>query len=282
MKTILFPTDFSSPALDALKYTVELCDKISASKLIIYHSFEISHPEMIMLTDILIPLPVQINELKTEANQNLRSLDSTLLPLVNKGITIEFITDERPLVRALKEILEAAKVDLIALGLSGVGNNGKNIVGKNTSRIMNECDISTLIIPKNAAYKNIGKSMLACELKSIAERLPVSQLKGLLHLFQSKLFIVNVDHNESTNPSDLMEEETTLHQLLDDVNPEYHYIDHKNKSDALLEFAKSQKADLMIAVYRKRGLLEQFFHNSITKKLAINTSIPLLILHKKN
>jgi nucleotide-binding universal stress UspA family protein len=68
--------------------------------------------------------------------------------------------------------------------------------------------------------------------------------------------------------------------MLEDINPEYYYLDNKNKAEGLLMFAEKQKVNLMIVVHRKRGLVEQLFHKSITQKLAFKTSVPLFILHK--
>lgn len=280
MKTILIPTDFSSTALNAAKYVSAMCRKTGTERMILYHSYEIIHPGMILLTDILVPPPSQLHELKEEAINKLIVLKETLTPILNHNIVIEYVTNDLPIIKGINEIIISEKVDVVTIGISGIGNNGKNIIGTNTLKIMRECDISLLIIPSSATFNGIEKSMLACDLHDIAERLPVVQLKELLIKLSSKLVVVNVEHDETIGPYTLMKEETILHRMLDDVNPEYHYLNDKNKAEGLLMFAEREKVNLIIVVHRKRGLVEQFFHNSITKKLAFKTSIPLFILHK--
>lgn len=282
MKTILIPTDFSTTALNAAKYISDFCRKTGTERLILYHSYEMFHHgiDPILINDILIPPPSQLDELKDEAINKLIVLKETLGPLVNKNVVIEYVTNDLPIIEGINQIIIKEKVDLVTIGISGSGNNHKNIIGGNTLKIMRECDISLLIIPPTATFNGIEKSMLACDLHDIAERLPLDQLKELILKLSSKLLVVNVEHDETMSPNTLMKEETILHRMLDDINPEYYYLDDKNKAEGLLMFAKKQMANLIIVVHRKRGLVEQVFHNSITKKLAFKTSIPLFILHR--
>jgi len=280
MKTILIPTDFSTTALNAAKYISAMCKKTETERLILYHSYEIVHPDTILLTDILEPPPSQLGELENEAIRKLDILKKTLSPLVNDGTVIEYITNDLPLIEGIDEIIINEKTDLVTVGISGTANDGKNVIGSNTLQIMKECKTSLLIVPSAATFNGIKQSMLAVDLHDIAGTIPVAQLKELLLKLSSKLVVVNVEHHETMGADTLMKEETILHHLLNDLNPEYDYPDNKNKAEGLLMFAEKQNINLIIVVHRKYGLVEQLFHNSITKKLAIKTSTPLIILHK--
>jgi nucleotide-binding universal stress UspA family protein len=280
MKTILIPTDFSTTALNAAKYISAMCKKTETERLILYHSYEIVHPDTILLTDILEPPPSQLGELENEAIRKLDILKKTLSPLVNDGTVIEYITNDLPLIEGIDEIIINEKIDLVTVGISGTGNDGKNVIGSNTLQIMKECKTSLLIVPSAATFNGIKQSMLAVDLHDIAGTIPVAQLKELLLKLSSKLVVVNVEHHETMGADTLMKKETILHHLLNDLNPEYDYPDNKNKAEGLLMFAEKQNINLIIVVHRKYGLVEQLFHSSITKKLAIKTSTPLIILHK--
>ena len=280
MKTILIPTDFSTTALNAAKDISAMCKKTETERLILYHSYEIVHPDTILLTDILEPPPSQLGELENEAIRKLDILKKTLSPLVNDGTVIEYITNDLPLIEGIDEIIINEKIDLVTVGISGTGNDGKNVIGSNTLQIMKECKTSLLIVPSAATFNGIKQSMLAVDLHDIAGTIPVAQLKELLLKLSSKLVVVNVEHHETMGADTLMKKETILHHLLNDLNPEYDYPDNKNKAEGLLMFAEKQNINLIIVVHRKYGLVEQLFHRSITKKLAIKTSTPLIILHK--
>ncbi|MGN6541463.1 MAG: universal stress protein [Ginsengibacter sp.] len=280
MKTILIPTDFSTTALNAAKYISTMCKKTETERLILYHSYEIIHPGMTLLTDILEPPPLQLRELENEAIRKLSALRKTLSPLVNDSTAIEYTTNDLPLTKGIDEIIIKEKIDLVTIGISGMENDGRNIIGSNTLKIIKECKTSLLIVPSTATFNGIKKSILAVDLHDIAETLPVAQLKQLLTKLSSKLVVVNVEHHETMGADMLMKEETILHHLLNGLNPEYDYLENKNKVEGLLTFAEKRKINLTIVIHRKYGLIEQLFHTSITKKLAIKTDVPLIILHK--
>lgn len=235
---------------------------------------------MTLLTDILEPPPSQLRELENEAIRKLSALKKTLSPLVNDSTAIEYTTNDLPLTKGIDEIIIKEKIDLITVGISGMGNNGKNIIGSNTLKIMKECKTSLLIVPFPATFNGIKKSILAIDLHDIAETLPVAKLKELLTKLLSKLVVVNVEHHETMDANTLMKEETNLHYLLNNLDTEYEYLDNKNKAEGLIMFVEKQNINLMIVIHRKYGLIEQLFHTSITQKLAIKTNVPLIILHK--
>lgn len=280
MKTILIPTDFSTTALNAAKYISTMCKKTETERLILYHSYEIIHPGMTLLTDILEPPPSQLTELENEAIRKLSALKKTLSPLVNDSTAIEYTTNDLPLTKGIDQIIIKEKIDLVTIGISGIGNNGKNIIGSNTLKIMKECKTSLLIVPSAATFNGIKKSMLAVNLHNIAETLPVAQLKELMLKLSSKLLVVNVEHHETMGADILMKQETDLHDLLNDLDTEYDYLQNKNKVDGLLTFAEKRKINLTIVVHKRYASVEQLFHTSITKNLAIKTTVPLIILHK--
>ena len=273
MKTILIATDFSAASLNAARFIAELSRFTDTDRIILYHSYQTESPEIILLTDVLAPDDSELLKLKERATQGLEDLRATLGLDIRNGIKIDIRTDERSLTHAVKEIAELEKVDLVVMAM-------KKVIGRHIFQMMKECERTLLIIPSTAVFKGLNRIMLACDLDRIAERLPVARLKGLLKNTSSKLFVVNVEHNGAKDAADIIKEEADLHQLLDDVNPEYYYPVSKNKPEALIRFAEGHQIDLVITVHKKRGLLEELFHNSLTKRLAIQTDIPLLILHK--
>lgn len=274
MTTILIATDFSVPALNAARYIADFSVMTGITRIILYHSYSVEQPEIILVTDVLAPGEAELEEIRAKALQNLTDLRATIALHIRAGIKIEILADDRPLKSAINEIAASEDVDLVAMGI-------KRIIGKHIFQTMKQSRISLLLIPAAAAFQGLHRVMLACDLDKIAERLPVTTLKDLLKGSSAKLFVVNVEHNGAKDAADIIKEEGDLHQLLDDVKPEYYYPVSKNKPEALIRFAEGHQIDLVITVYRSRGLLEELFHNSLTKRLVIQTDIPLLILHKR-
>ncbi|MEJ5960948.1 universal stress protein [Pedobacter immunditicola] len=282
MKTILMLTDFSETANHAVSYLTSIAGQLGTEKIILYHSTHVTHPDMVMITDVLVPMPSGRYEVYKEALTELEKIKIKLEILFEQKMSVELLTDDRPVIKAVEEIVSAKNVDLVALGISGMHDQGNNSVGRIPAHLMTRHEFPLLIIPSLAPVGKVDSIMLACELKDISDRLPTVQLKAIVKTFNASFYIVNVNQNENTAAPELIKEQTDLHRLLDELQPEFHYIENKDIVAGLLEFADVHQIDLIVAVPKQRGLLERLFHESATKKIAIKATKPLLLLHKNN
>lgn len=282
MKTILLLTDFSETANHAVSYLSSIAGQLGTEKIILYHSTHVAHPDMMMITDVLVPIPSGRYELYKVALTELDKIKTKLEGLFEKNLSIQVITDDRPVIKAVEEIVNLQHVDLVVLGISGSHDQGKNSIGGIPAHLMTRHEFPLLIIPSLAPVGKVNRIMLACELKDIVDRMPDVQLKSIVKTLDASLYIVNVNQKEMTNAAGLMKEQTDLHRLLEELQPEFHYIENKDIVSGLLEFAELHQIDLVVAVPKQRGLLERLFHESATKKLAVKATKPLLLLHKNN
>src|SRR5690606_2686011 len=278
MKTILIPTDFSDVSTHAAKYGAAFCDKIGISKIILYHSYKVLHPEMVMIADVLIPKQPNTENTKNESIQRLIELKGLLEPFLSKEVVVEYLADERPFIEAINEICIQEHVDLVVMGISGVGNKGRNVIGNHTFKALKESNRSLLIVPLQADYQKTDRLMFACDIRSTKASLPIKQLKQIMAASSSKLRIVNVVQGVDNKAESLEGENLQLQELLADERTEYHQIIHSSAVKAMLELSEKDPMDLLIAAPRKKGILEAFVHKSVTENLAVSTHIPLLIL----
>ena len=281
MKTILMLTDFSETANHAVSYLSSIAGQLGTEKIILYHSTHVDHPDMMMITDVLVPIPSERYEMYKEALIELDRIKTRFDLSFEKSLPVEIITDDRPVIKAVEEIVSLQNVDLVVLGLRGTHDQGKNSVGRIPAHLMTRHDFPLLIIPSLAHLGKVNSIMLACELKAISDRLPAVQLKTIVKTFDASFYIVNVNQNENTDAAGLIKEQTDLHRLLDELQPEFHYVQNKDIVSGLLEFADLHQIDLIVAVPKHRGFLERLLHESATKKIAIKATRPLLLLHKK-
>lgn len=280
MKTILLSTDFSPTALNAAKYVAHLSSALQSQRIIIYHSYYGANTELMEITDIVIAFPGEDSAIKKEALAKLVQLKTELSSLIDTDAQIELVTDDRQLLEGIQEIVKKEKVDLVAGGMCGAGDEGKNSVGKHTAKLIKNRSFPILVIPASAGYQQINTAVLACDLRETSKSLPAEQIKSIVKQLKAKLLVVNIDHKETLGAAGFFEEETALHQMLDDVNPEFYYIDHKDPVEAIRNFTIEHNANLLLAVPKPHGFLEKLFHRSATEKLAVNTVLPLLLLYK--
>jgi len=275
MKTILILTDFSEAALNAAKYGAALTHQLGTPSMILYHSYEF----IPIPTDIPVPEPSGVINFHEESIEHLNDLKNTLQSLVNKKTTIEIRTDERPLFLAEQLITEQQHAGLVIMGITGKSNLEELLVGSNTVAIAKECTVPLLVVPKEAKFENIRNVLFACDLKKVSKSTPVNVIKTFIHAMGAKLFILNVDHNDRDHfDPDIITQQAILHDQWDSENPEYHYTDHEDTAEGIMQFADEHDIQLVITVPKKYDFFESLFHRSVTKKLAFHTHIPLLLL----
>lgn len=282
MKTILILTDFSETANHAVSYLSSIAGQMGTERILLYHSTHIDHLDMIMITDVLVPMPSGRYEIYKEALTELDMVKTKIELAVGNSVSIEIITDDRSILKAVEEIVSHKNVDLVVLGISGAHDQGKNSVGGIPANLMKRHEFPLLIIPSSAPIGQVNRIMLACELKDIVDRLPDVQFKTIVKAFNASLYIVNIDREEVQGAAGFIKEQTALHHLLDELHPEFDYLEDKDIVSGLLEFSDQNQIDLIVAVPKQRGFLENLFHESATKKLALKATKPLLLLHKNN
>lgn len=280
MNTILIATDFSVTAQHAATYICRLSHQLNPKRIILYYALENVNPDRIFLTDIFEPSADIIAAEKEEAMRELAILKEIVSPLLNPDVNLEMISNDRTLINGINELVMQEPIGLVSIGISGKGNHNKNIIGSNTLRLMKECMAPLLIIPSKVDFKPIHKLMLAWDHKDTKQTLPVFSLTSIVQALQAKLFVVYIDNNSSQTAAEIVEEGRDLHELLRPLNPEVHSPKQRSVTDGLLQFVDEHEINLMAIVPKKASFLEEFFNQSSTRKIALRTEIPMLILHK--
>ena len=77
--------------------------------------------------------------------------------------------------------------------------------------------------------------------------------------------------------------EQLLEQQLNDKLPKLEFkmaeVESTSVRDGLNQYAADNEVDLLVMVTKHRNFLDNLFHKSITRDVAIHTELPILILH---
>lgn len=280
MKTLLIVTDFSPSATHAALYVCTIAEQLGVEKIVLYHSFNKRHTtEIIIVDDFLVPVPDDLKDIQENALKELDNLRSVMLSQFSLKVEILPVTNGLPLISGIKEIIDKHGIDMVVAGLYGSYAKEKNVVGRNTVALIGEQAFPLMLVPETAAISEVNQIMFACDLRYIGDNTPLEQLIDIVQTFGTNLHVVNVDYEETGLINHLMETETLLHETFKNLNAQFHYLRSKDVISSLREYSIKCKIDIIIAVPRKLGFLQRLFHESATKKIAINTTVPLIILH---
>ncbi|WP_214226222.1 universal stress protein [Pedobacter sp. B4-66] len=274
MKTIIIATDFSASALNAARYAASLSKQLSVKQIILYHSYELP-----IATEIPFPEYQDSHILHEKSTNSLINLKLAIADSCSEDAIITILTNDTPTATGLDLLGKQYPESLVVIGVTGKSRGLTALIGSNTISIVKHSRTPVLVVPNESSYKIIKNVVLSCDLKDVTQCSPVLTIKEFVHSLNAKLLLLNVDHNESQhfNP-DIITEQYHLHALWDNEAPEYHYTDNKDVAFGIMEFAKEHQSGIVIIIAKTYGFFEGLFHKSITRKLALNTQLPLLIL----
>jgi nucleotide-binding universal stress UspA family protein len=280
MRTYLIPTDFSSSSVAAAHFAAHLSTQTGVGKLILLHAYHISMFESVLpSTEFVQMMPQDIEENCRLKMLELQDIKSELLPIVKEGVEIEVQLIRLPLLRAILEVQEHTHVDLLVL-CSKSSSKEDTQVGRHIIEISKISPAPVLVVPAKAVAEPLKKMVLACDFKKVTEVIPQQKLKKVWDMLQAELLVVNVDSkglHQNKDPK-MLAEESALYQMLEPYHPQYFFINHADTIQGIVDFAKENQAQMIIALPRKYNFFESFMHNSISNDLTIRSSLPVLLL----
>jgi len=277
MKSLLLATDFSNAATNAAHYAAKLSSYLSIETLVIYHSYDNAAT---VVSEI--PIAEEQESLKhEECIKELVLLEKSLKDILSPDTAIKLVTDNHSLLLGIQQLTTQYQSQLLIIGTTGKSYLENILSGSNALLLAQEVTLPLLLVPESADFRPLKKAVFATDLKRIDKTTPVNSLRYFIHILNLKLLVLNVSTNKDDLVADIIPEQYKLHDLLDDVHPEYHYIDHKDAGDAIINFSLENQADLIISIPKSHRFIENLFHRSTTKKLAFHSMLPLLLLNTR-
>lgn len=274
MKKILVLTDFSYSAFNAARYAVMLAGTFNSCRVILYNSFVF----IPITSEGALPGAMDISAFEEESMSRLRDVEISLSPFQKFGTVIECRTDQLPLTEGAEQIARQERVDLTVMGSKGRTVTGDFLFGGNTINMINHFNLPLFIVPPKAIYEPVTSAVFACELKEV-DNIPVDVIRTFIRELKCKLYILNIDpHKEDRLDTDQILEMEKLHHLMDETQPEYHYTNNEDIDEGIRQFCEKQHAGILILIHKKHGFFHKLIHSSITRKMAMHTAIPLVVL----
>jgi nucleotide-binding universal stress UspA family protein len=277
MKTIIVPTDFSATAYNAARYALELAGQLGTTRILLYNAYELIVP----IPDLPTSMPVvDPAELQESSLKGLERMKADLDAFVPAGAVLDIRAENNLLAANIDDIAKEEMADLIIMGITGGGQMEEILIGSNTIDVVKHTSFPVIIVPGAVKFKPVNKILFACDFKKIGTNTPIAPLKKLLDIFQAELHVLNIDREGKGLGADIPLESLLLDTLLTGYHPVYHFIDHDNIVEGIMDFADKIEADLILTIPRKHGLFEGLFRRSRTAKLAFHTHIPMLAIHE--
>jgi nucleotide-binding universal stress UspA family protein len=276
MKTILVPTDFSANADNACKYAIEIARDTKA-RIILMHTFE----SPLLYSDIpMVEVQMDFATLRESALNKLREYHKKI-GKVAQGIKIDFLIEHGLASARINEAALEKRVDLIVMGTTGTGAVERVLIGSNASRVIRNAPCMVLAIPPKAKYDGMKKIVYTTDM-SFDNLSHARTIIPFAKIFNAEILFLNVNtslfNDTRKEKLDKMTVRIKSHVRYPKISG--YVCDSPNVANGIHFFIKKHKADCLAMYTHHKGVLDKIFRMSVTKSVAVNTTIPLLAIHE--
>jgi nucleotide-binding universal stress UspA family protein len=275
MKTIIIPTDFSPTATNAMHYGIEMAKAVQAS-IVLFHAYQV--PVSYSDTPVLL---VSVADLQKNAEDRMETLKAEVEHITSGQVKVYSETRMGNTVDELEAY--CGKINPFAVVMGAKGHTGleKILFGSTALTAIRHLNWPVICVPPGKQYGNgINRIGFACDFKEVVKTTPAAGIKNLVQALKAELHVLNVDYHDKHFTPSTPEQSALLHMLLEECNPIYHFIEHKDVEDGINDFAEKNNLDLIIAIPKKHKLLEGLFKPSSTRQLVFQSHVPVLCMHE--
>lgn len=269
MKTILFPTDFSKTADNALTFAIELAKKTQA-RIIAVNAYDLPYAETVMTHSLLDIM--RENSEKAMADVELRLKDA--------GAAYECLSLLGAPSRIIRQLAEDKFADYVVMGTKGASGIEEVLIGSNAVSIIHSVEIPIFTIPNTARLETIKKILFGFDFKNKNMQKPLGLLADIARTFEAQVLIAHVlDNYDSTN-DEMQRSKALIEKYFTGIEHHYKLLNGDDTEDILLKAAEEEKADLLTLVARNYNFFEGLFRSRVTSKIAYHSKLPFLVLHE--
>lgn len=275
IRSIIYPTDFSGCALNALEYAVNIA-KLYQAELVIAHS----EPEPVLggITE---------GERKKEHRQEIAVANVQLEEMKNNilsrhpMLTVKTILLQGENVDPVINVVEKNHADLVVMGTLGAGGLSQLLIGSYAAKLMSKVTCPVLIVPSKASYKGFSKIIYASSLMN-SDIGVVKELTDLAKLYQAEVSILNIREDDQMAEDELFSFEKETRENTGYPKLDFIFFKGSNINKHIQDYSERNKADLIVMTVKKKTFLDKLFNSSHTEKMAYHTHVPLLVFHEKH
>lgn len=271
MDKIIIPVDFSNVSTNAFMYGHRLATDINAVVKAVHVYLPTSkelYESSVVDVDFIEMRKNKLNNFVQQFDKDWTS-DIMTASIIDSEFRSGFPGEE------ILDSIENNKAEMIVMGTTGDSGAIKKWFGSVSTKVMNEAPCPVLLVPENARYTGVNNILYTYDNIELDKAL-IDQLVGCSKRLDAKLHLIHVDNVATPNPGfyleELFKEKYPNHPI------EIASVCNDDIIEAIDEYAEINKIDIIIMGTKNRSFFKRIFHDSITKKMALHTEIPLLII----
>ena len=272
MKTILLPTDYSDHSLNAVEYALALF-RTSDHRFLLMNAYYMPHTGAVMMTSIE----------DSMRKSSLEDMEGFVTKLTEAHPELADRIDHAtvygdPYIAIQSTLKENTDIGLIVMGTTGASGIKGILIGSVTAQIVKNALCAVLAVPFDANYAKPERIAFATD-NSEMDRTDLQALLYIAKLHGASIHVFNVEfdgsqaHDKAPVRGDIA--------ALEGIEHDMRVATDEDLESGILHFVNERSCDILAMVHHSYSTIEQLFHKSASKQLALHTHLPLLVLKDK-
>ncbi len=266
-KRIYLLTDFSEHSRNAAKYAIDAFG-LSVDYFLI-NTFSVRSGAATLIDIEELAHQESLDDLK-------REVEKLQLYVGNVDFKIDYFSKNGATVDGINNLLVDFPAELIVVGSKGMSKLDDFLIGSVSASIMRGVKKPVLAVPISAKYAQMDRVVLASDLLNSSKPAVIDMLKMLKNKFHAFVSSVTVRQNEEplNNEENALLAALSTTEFIDSVE----VLREANVSKSLMDYCKTNSADMLVIVAKHTSFFKRFFHKSVTKELVNHEILPILVL----
>lgn len=274
LQTLLVPTDFSPASLNSIHYAVQLMRELRIEKLVVLHAYHV--PVSTVETAYMADQALMLEQAEELASTEMTRIEKELLQPA--GIQYECVNHIGPALEEINQLVEEKNIDLVVMASHKISKL-ERLFGSLTTHAIESCKVPVFVVPENYTFAPLHQILYTTDLKHIPYQKTLAPLHYLSQAFNAEITLFNVNPDYNHLEEDEAKELQSLQQELANEKVHLAFSDQKGREDAILHYIEENSVDLLVVVPHHHNFFDELFRSSLSKKLALHSSVPLLALH---
>ncbi|ADV50305.1 universal stress protein [Cellulophaga sp. E16_2] len=276
MTTVLIPTDFSTNAMHAISYALDLY-KCEQTIFYFIHAYaDEVYGTLKNNTDL------SISEYRTSIEKQAKKQLSNLITDKQeknhnpkheyKGLAIF-----ESLVDAVNDTVNEINIDVIIMGTKGQTADKKITFGSQTVQVFKYVKCPVLAIPETYSYQQPKNILFPTDYNLPYKRRELKLLNALAHEFKSTVYCLHISDFETLSLRQL-DNKQFLEESLPNTFLSFEQTPVKNRLNAIMISIEEKDIDLLVMVNSRHSFLEDMLFRSTVDKIGLKIHVPFLVL----
>ena len=268
MKSIIVGTDFSKGSFVALELAVDIANKLDCGVKIIWAKRE----KLLFDED-------QITVMTHLAEEKLESLCEQYRPKLRSGKMFWEICSGK-VGAVIARQAQHEQSPLIVIGTNGASGFEKYWMGSTAVRIVQEAPVPFLTVRQGYDFHKALERIVVPIRVNISSRQKVPPAATMARVFNSEIHILGL-MDSPDQAAQLRAYMVQTAEFLSSEGVRFTTVvkNYSNYSDAVLSYADSVKADLVVINTEQDRILSQLFLGTNAQQIVHNSQIPVLCVH---